>query len=71
MNQLERDSKYGPVYRLLEIFLTGRLSDYLEFQAADAATLKNYGLHFSLASLPHIYELFVYFVLGIFLILTT
>ena len=46
MNQLRRDFKYGSVYRLLEIFLTGRLSDYLEFQAADAATLKNYGLHF-------------------------
>ncbi|KAG0625071.1 hypothetical protein M758_2G025500 [Ceratodon purpureus] len=44
VKQLERDSKYAPVYRLLEIFLTGRLSDYLEFQAADAATLKNYGL---------------------------
>jgi translation initiation factor 3 subunit M len=45
VRQLERDSKYGPVYRLLEIFLTGRLSDYLDFQAADAATLKNYGMH--------------------------
>lgn len=45
MKQLERDSKYAPVYRLLEIFLTGRLSDYPEFQAADAATLKNYGMH--------------------------
>ena len=43
--QLGRDSKYGPVYRLLEIFLTGRLVDYLEFQAADAATLKTYGMH--------------------------
>ncbi|KAG0613019.1 hypothetical protein M758_6G070200 [Ceratodon purpureus] len=44
VKQLGRDSKYGPVYRLLEIFLTGRLSDYLEFQTADAATLKEYGL---------------------------
>lgn len=45
VKQLGRDSKYAPVYRLLEIFLTGRLSDYLEFQAADASTLKNYGMH--------------------------
>lgn len=44
VKQLERDPKYEPVYRLLEIFLTGRLADYLEFQAADAATLENYGL---------------------------
>jgi translation initiation factor 3 subunit M len=44
VKQLERDSKYAPVYRLLEVFLIGRLSDYLDFQAADAATLKNYGL---------------------------
>lgn len=44
VKQLERDPKYEPVYRLLEIFLTGRLADYLEFQAADAATLENYGM---------------------------
>jgi len=44
VKQLQKDSKYAPVYRLLEIFLTGRLSDYLEFQAADSATLKSYGL---------------------------
>jgi len=50
VKQLGKDSKYAPVYRLLEIFLTGRLSDYLEFQAADASTLKNYGTHLMITS---------------------
>lgn len=50
MKQLGRDSKYAPVYRLLEIFLTGRLADYLEFQAADASTLKNYGMRLMITS---------------------
>lgn len=71
MNQLKSDTKYGPVYHLLEVFLTGRLSDYLEFEAADAATLKNYGLPFSLASFPYNHKLFVYFGLNSFVTLTT
>lgn len=60
VKQLGRDSKYAPVYRLLEIFLTGRLSDYLEFQAADATTLKNYGMNSSLAIFFHDYKLVCY-----------
>jgi len=44
IQQLERDAKYAPVYRLLEIFLTGRLNAYLEFQPANEAFLKSYGL---------------------------
>jgi len=65
VKQLERDSKYGSVYRLLEIFLTGRLSDYLDFQAADAATLKNYGLRSSLAIFLHYHEHALCFIFGI------
>ncbi|XP_024537089.1 eukaryotic translation initiation factor 3 subunit M [Selaginella moellendorffii] len=42
--QLEKDSKYAPVYRLLEIFLTSRLDAYLEFQASNPNLFKNYGL---------------------------
>lgn len=44
VKQLEKDTKYAPVYRLLEIFLTGRLSNYLDFHGADSNTLKTYGL---------------------------
>ncbi|KAJ7547824.1 hypothetical protein O6H91_08G105500 [Diphasiastrum complanatum] len=44
VRQLERDGKYAAVYQLLEIFLTSRLDAYLEFQAANASFLKNYGL---------------------------
>ncbi|KAL2623515.1 hypothetical protein R1flu_003720 [Riccia fluitans] len=44
VRQLERDAKYAPVYRLLEIFLTSHLDAYLEFQTANAATIKNYGI---------------------------
>jgi len=42
--QLEKDGKYALVYRLLQIFLTQRLDSYLEFQAANSALLKSYGL---------------------------
>ncbi|CAM6014166.1 unnamed protein product [Sphagnum balticum] len=44
LQQLSKDSKYAPVYRLLDIFLTRRLDAYLEFHNANAALLKNYGL---------------------------
>lgn len=52
VKQLEKDTKYAPVYRLLEIFLTGRLSNYLDFHGADSNTLKTYGMCASLAILP-------------------
>eukprot|EP00252_Welwitschia_mirabilis_P007638 TRINITY_DN19227_c0_g2_i2.p1 TRINITY_DN19227_c0_g2~~TRINITY_DN19227_c0_g2_i2.p1 ORF type:complete len:411 (+),score=85.75 TRINITY_DN19227_c0_g2_i2:204-1436(+) len=42
--QLEKDGKYVLVYRLLKIFLTQRLDAYLDFQAANSAFLKSYGL---------------------------
>ncbi|CAK9223417.1 unnamed protein product [Sphagnum troendelagicum] len=44
VQQLSKDAKYAPVYRLLDIFLTGRLDGYMEFHSANAALLKNYGL---------------------------
>ncbi|CAK9197803.1 unnamed protein product [Sphagnum jensenii] len=44
LQQLSKDSKYAPVYRLLDIFLTRHLDAYLEFHNANAALLKNYGL---------------------------
>jgi hypothetical protein len=43
LQQLSKDSKYAPVYRLLDIFLTRHLDAYLEFHNANAALLKNYG----------------------------
>ncbi len=43
VQQLSKDAKYAPVYRLLDIFLTGRLDGYMEFHSANAALLKNYG----------------------------
>ena len=46
--QLERDGKYALVYRLLQIFLTQRLDSYLEFQAANSALLKSYGISLDL-----------------------
>jgi translation initiation factor 3 subunit M len=45
--QLEKDGKYALVYRLLQIFLTQRLDSYLEFQAANSALLKSYGISHS------------------------
>lgn len=42
--QLEKDEKYGLVYQLLEIFLTSRLNDYLDFHAGNSTLLKSYGL---------------------------
>ncbi|KAH9296227.1 hypothetical protein KI387_039815 [Taxus chinensis] len=42
--QLEKDGKYALVYRLLHIFLTQRLDTYLEFQTANSALLKSYGI---------------------------
>ncbi|KAJ8751727.1 hypothetical protein K2173_025900 [Erythroxylum novogranatense] len=42
--QLEKDAKYSLAYQLLKIFLTQRLDAYLEFQAANSALLKSYGL---------------------------
>ncbi|CAN6330921.1 unnamed protein product, partial [Urochloa humidicola] len=42
--QLEKDEKYQLVYELLKIFLTKRLDSYLEFQTANSALLKDYGL---------------------------
>ncbi|CAM6087631.1 unnamed protein product [Calypogeia fissa] len=44
VRQLERDPKTAAVYRLLEIFLTSHLDAYLDFQSANAALLKSYGL---------------------------
>ncbi|CAH2055315.1 unnamed protein product [Thlaspi arvense] len=42
--QLEKDAKYAPVYELLKIFLTQRLSAYTEFQNANSGFLQSYGL---------------------------
>ncbi|KAI3503231.1 hypothetical protein L1887_31670 [Cichorium endivia] len=42
--QLEKDTKYALLYQLLKIFLTQRLDAYMEFQTANSALLKNYGL---------------------------
>ncbi|KAJ1292310.1 hypothetical protein BS78_02G382700 [Paspalum vaginatum] len=42
--QLEKDEKYQLIYELLKIFLTKRLDSYLEFQTANSALLKDYGL---------------------------
>jgi len=42
--QLEKDEKYQLLYELLKIFLTKRLDSYLEFQTANSALLKDYGL---------------------------
>ncbi|XP_050228583.1 uncharacterized protein LOC126677829 [Mercurialis annua] len=44
VRQLEKDGKYALVYQLLNIFLTQKLDAYLEFQAANSALLKSYGL---------------------------
>ncbi|KAJ4841674.1 hypothetical protein Tsubulata_019426 [Turnera subulata] len=44
VGQLEKDGKYALAYQLLKIFLTQRLDAYLEFQAANSALLKGYGL---------------------------
>ncbi|KAK3413483.1 hypothetical protein EUGRSUZ_I02041 [Eucalyptus grandis] len=44
VGQLEGDAKYALVYQLLMIFMTQRLDAYLEFQAANSASLKSYGL---------------------------
>ena len=42
--QLEKDEKYQLVYELLKTFLTKRLDSYLEFQTANSALLKDYGM---------------------------
>ncbi|KAL8137636.1 hypothetical protein V2J09_003637 [Rumex salicifolius] len=42
--QLEKDTKHSSIYQLLKIFLTERLDAYLEFQAANADLLNNFGL---------------------------
>ena len=42
--QLEKDEKYQLLYELLKIFLTKRLDSYLEFQTANSALLKDYGM---------------------------
>ncbi|KAJ4892692.1 Proteasome component (PCI) domain protein [Raphanus sativus] len=42
--QLEKDTKYAPVYQLLKIFLTQRLNAYTEFRAANSECLQSYGL---------------------------
>ncbi|KAL6885525.1 hypothetical protein ACP4OV_010304 [Aristida adscensionis] len=44
VEQLEKDEKYQLVYELLKIFLTQRLDSYIEFQTANSALLKDYGL---------------------------
>ncbi|XP_065855150.1 uncharacterized protein [Euphorbia lathyris] len=44
VGQLEKDGKFSLAYQLLNIFLTQRLDTYLEFQAANSALLKSYGL---------------------------
>lgn len=43
--QLEKDEKYQLVFELLKIFLTKRLDSYLEFQNANSALLKDYGIY--------------------------
>lgn len=42
--QLENDGKYSLIHQLLNIFLTQRLDAYLDFEAANSALLKSYGL---------------------------
>ncbi|KAL0744636.1 hypothetical protein Bca4012_086149 [Brassica carinata] len=42
--QLEKDTKYAPVYQLLKIFLTQRLNAYSEFRASNSECLQSYGL---------------------------
>eukprot|EP00899_Mesostigma_viride_P010510 jgi/Mesvir1/19460/Mv10486-RA.1 len=44
IRQLEKDAKYAPVHRLLAIFLTGRLDDYLSFYKEQRAALAPYNL---------------------------
>lgn len=44
VGQLENDEKYTLTYQLLKIFLTHRLDAYLDFQSANSALLKSYGL---------------------------
>ena len=51
VSQLEKDEKYQLVYELLKIFLTKRLDSYLEFQSANSALLKDYGI-FSTRPVP-------------------
>jgi translation initiation factor 3 subunit M len=51
VSQLEKDEKYQLVYELLKIFLTKRLDSYLEFQTANSALLKDYGI-FSARPVP-------------------
>lgn len=47
VGQLEKDAKYDLVYQLLKIFMTKRLDAYLEFHAANSASLKSYGATFA------------------------
>ncbi|KAB5561013.1 hypothetical protein DKX38_005970 [Salix brachista] len=51
--QLEKDAKYALAYQLLKIFLTQRLDAYLEFQAANSALLKSYGITIGLVQFSH------------------
>lgn len=44
VTQLEKDTKYALVYQLLKIFLTQRLDAYMDFNTANSALLKSYGL---------------------------
>lgn len=44
VGQLENDEKYTLTYQLLKIFLTHRLDAYLDFQSANSALLKSYGM---------------------------
>ncbi|KAM0937501.1 putative proteasome component (PCI) domain, winged helix DNA-binding domain superfamily [Dioscorea sansibarensis] len=44
VGQLEKDGKYALIYQLLKIFLAHRLDAYLEFESANSALLKSYGL---------------------------
>jgi len=53
VGQLEKDAKYALVYQLLKIFLTQRLDAYLEFQAANSALLKSYGITIGLVNPSH------------------
>jgi hypothetical protein len=56
VSQLEKDEKYQLVYELLKIFLTKRFDSYLEFQSANSALLKDYGI-FSASSIPMFFPL--------------
>ncbi|PIN02614.1 putative protein, contains PCI domain [Handroanthus impetiginosus] len=42
--QLQKDTKYAPVYQLLKIFLTQRLDAYLDFHSSNSDLIKSYGL---------------------------